>query len=210
MSTGMTHVPWNPEFRLVLASKSESRRQLLASAGIPFEVDPAQIDERALEAEFMGGGGSGDRLAAALARAKALEVSARNWNAYCLGADQVLSLEGRVLHKAATFDEARSHLSLLAGRTHELTSAFAIARNGEILHEDEDRAELTMRFLDATRIDRYLEIAGASALSSVGGYQLEALGIHLFERVEGGHATILGLPLLALLRWLRREGAILI
>ena len=106
--------------------------------------------------------------------------------------------------------EADRHLAILAGETHQLTSAFAIARDGEVAHEDEDRARMTMRSLDARQIEHYLRCAGPSVLTSVGAYQLERIGVHLFERIEGDHFTILGLPLLKLLSWLRRQGAILI
>jgi septum formation protein len=199
---------WNAEHRLVLASKSASRRELLASAGLPFDVEAAQIDERAVELHFLGQGGSADGLSLALARAKAVDVSRRAPGALCLGADQVLSLEGEIFHKAETIAESRRHLARLAGKTHRLSSAFAIARDGGVIHEDEDSAYMTMRALDTERIEDYARLAGAAALSSVGGYQWEALGVHLFERVEGDHATILGLPLLKLLRSLRREGAL--
>lgn len=201
---------WNPNVTLILASKSASRRRLLESAGIPFQIDVAEIDERAVETAFVEQGGAGDGLASTLARAKAIEVSRRNPRALCLGADQTLSLEGRIFHKPAAMAEADRHLAILAGRTHQLTSAFAIARDGEVAHEDEDRARMTMRSLDARQIEHYLRCAGPSVLTSVGAYQLERVGVHLFERIEGDHFTILGLPLLKLLSWLRRQGAILI
>jgi septum formation protein len=201
---------WNPAFRLRLASKSSSRRELLRSAGVPFDVDGADIDERAVEREFFARGGFPDELPVVLARAKALEVSRRNPRAFCLGADQVLHFQGEILHKAETMREAERHLSRLSGKTHRLVSAFAIAADGEILHEDRDSAGMTMRSLDPRQIALYLAWAGPTVLSSVGVYQLEALGVHLFERIEGNHSTILGLPLLKLLAWLRRAGALLI
>lgn len=192
--------------RLVLASKSVGRAALLASAGLDFEIDPARVDERAIEEEFLRAGGEPDALAGCLARAKALEVSARNAGALCLGADQTLTLGDRVLHKPLNLAAAKGHLEALEGRTHRLVSAFCFARNGEALGEEDDEASLTMRPLDQRAIKSYLALAGEAALASVGAYQIEALGAHLFERIEGDHATIIGLPLLKILAWLRRQG----
>lgn len=199
---------WTGREALVLASKSASRRQLLASAGLAFDVEPAEIDERALEDEFFAGGGAVEKLALTLARAKALDVSARRPGVLCLGADQTLSLEGRLFHKSATLEVAAETLAALSGRRHQLTSAFALARDGRLVGEGEDSAILSMRSLDAGGIARYLEIAGPQVLASVGVYQLEGLGVHLFEAIEGDHTTILGLPMLKLLACLRREGAL--
>jgi len=197
---------WTGREKLVLASKSASRRHLLESAGLVFEVEAADIDERALESEFLAAGGKSEALALALARAKALEVSARRPGAPCVGADQILTLEGRLLHKSETMESAARTLGALSGRTHRLTSAFAIAREGRILGEGQERADLTMRALDSRQIALYLACAGPGVLASVGVYQIEGLGVHLFDAIEGDHATILGLPMLKLLACLRREG----
>ena len=199
---------WISRDKLVLASKSASRRRLLESAGLPVEVEAADIDERALESEFLAGGGASEPLALALARAKAQKVSARRPGALCVGADQILTLEGRALHKSATLDEAARTLRALSGRTHRLISAFAVAREGRIVGEGEDHADLTMRALDSRQIALYLSCAGPGALASVGVYQIEGLGVHLFDAIEGDHATILGLPMLKLLACLRGEGAL--
>ena len=192
--------------RLVLASKSAGRAALLSSAGLNFEIDPASVEERAIEEEFFRAGGESGALAGRLAKAKALEVSARNPSALCLGADQTLTLGDRVLHKPSNMAAARGHLEALAGRTHRLVSAFCFARDGEALGEEVDEASLTMRPLDERAIGTYLAFAGDAALRSVGAYQIEALGAHLFERIEGDHATIVGLPLLKVLAWLRGQG----
>lgn len=192
--------------RLVLASKSAGRAALLSGAGLNFEIDPASVDERAIEQEFFRAGGEPGALAARLAKAKALEVSARNPSALCLGADQTLTLENRVLHKPSNMAAAKSHLEALAGRTHRLVSAFCFARDGETLGEGADEASLAIRPLDERTIETYLALAGDMALASVGAYQVEALGAHLFERIEGDHATIVGLPLLKVLAWLRSRG----
>ena len=190
---------WNETFRLALASGSATRRRLLEAAGLPFEVVAADVDERGLEAS-MPDAAPGE-LALALARAKAL--SAKAPGALVIGADQVLSLDGRLFHKSATREAALNTLSALSGRTHRLTSAFAIARDGEILASGAEAAEMTMRALDEPALALYLDAAGPGVLGSVGVYQWEGLGAHLFERVEGEHSTILGLPVLKLLAALR-------
>ena len=147
-------------------------------------------------------------LAIELARAKALAVSALRPDAYCLGADQTLTLEGRIFHKSSDFAEAALSLAELAGKTHRLTSAFCVARSGESLIIDSDNASLRMRPLDPVTISRYLDRAGPEILASVGAYQVEGLGAHLFDRIEGDHSVVLGLPMFKLLAWLRRENLI--
>lgn len=192
--------------RLVLASKSAGRAALLASAGLDFEIDPARVDERAIEEEFLRAGGEPAALAGRLAKAKALEVSVRNPGALCLGADQTLTLGDRVLHKPPNMAAAKGHLEALSGRTHRLISAFCFTRDGEAFGEGGDEASLTMRPLDERAVGTYLNLAGDAALASVGAYQIEALGAHLFEKIVGDHSTIVGLPLLKVLAWLRGQG----
>lgn len=197
---------WIGAGRPVLASRSASRRLLLENAGIAVDVEAAAVDERALEEEFLQGGGSPSRLAAQLARAKALEVSARRPRALCLGADQTLLLDGSLFHKPKDMDAAEQSLKRLTGRTHVLDSAVCVARGGAPLFEAAQSARLTMRALDEGAVRRYLAAAGPAILSNVGAYQVEGVGIHLFEAIEGDHWTILGLPLLFLLKWLRSNG----
>lgn len=197
---------WIGASPIVLASKSASRRALLAGVGLPFEVEPAGIDERGVEEALTQRGDAGDGLALALARAKALAVSARRPQALTLGADQTLTLDGQAMHKAPTRAAAAAALIAMSGRGHRLTSAFALARDGAILAEDSDSADMTMRALDAAQIARYLDIAGPAVLASVGAYQIEGLGAHLFETISGDYATILGLPMLKLLAALRGLG----
>jgi septum formation protein len=206
----MSGVPilWNSDHKLILASNSEARRHLLASAGIPFETATAEIDERTVEKAFLRQGGATQKLAGFLARAKAVEVSRRRAGALCVGADQILSLDGRIFHKAGTIRDVAAQLARLSGRTHRLTSAFAIVRDGRVAYEAEDHADMTMRSLSAAQIDLYLSLVGEAALRSVGGYQLEKFGVHLMEKIQGDYATILGLPILKLLSCLRLEGAL--
>jgi septum formation protein len=199
---------WIGADKLVLASKSASRRLLLESAGIAAEVEAAAIDERRLEREFLDRGGPPSGLAPLLARAKALDVSARRRQALCLGADQTLALGDELFHKAADNAAAAQNLRTLAGKTHALNSALCVARDGEVLFETARQASMTMRALDDSAIATYLAAAGPAVLASVGAYQVEGLGIHLFEAIEGDHATILGLPLLPLLQWLRGQGCL--
>jgi septum formation protein len=200
-----TRCLWTGEAPLVLGSKSESRRALMTAAGLHAEIVAANIDERALEHRFFADGGSPDDLAAALAEAKALAVSALRPEAYCLGADQTLTLGNTVMHKPRDFDEAAQSLAMLSGRTHRLISAFCVARSGASLVIDADYADLHMRTLDRQTIAAYLDLAGPLVLSSVGAYQIEGLGVNLFDRVEGDFATILGIPMFKLLAWLRRQ-----
>ena len=192
--------------RLVLASASPFRKALLDNAGLSFSIEPAQVDERAIE-ETLEGLEAGD-VATILAEAKAQDVSGRNPGAIVIGSDQTLSLGGEILHKPADMDQARRRLLALSGRTHELNSAVVLARDGETIWRHLSVARMTMRKLDPGFIGRHLSNVGDRALGSVGAYQLEGEGIQLFERFEGDYFTIIGLPLLPLLAELRDLGAI--
>jgi septum formation protein len=197
---------WRAE-PLILASKSSVRRILLEAAGIEVEIEPARIDERAIEATKAASASAQD-VALLLAREKALDVAGRKSKSTVLGADQTLALGGRRFSKPASAEAAREQLKALAGNTHELHSAVAVARGGNILFETVATARLTMRPLSETFLDAYLAAAGDRVSSSVGAYQLEGLGVHLFERIEGDHFTILGLPLLPLLAYFRSAGLV--
>ena len=177
---------------------------LLANAGIFFEAVPADIDERALQ-ENSGLSAPGE-IAGLLAREKACFVSQKNPGRYVVGADQTLALGNRLFSKPAGRAEAADQLRLLAGHTHELQSAVAVARDDKIVFSEVSVARMTMRRLDESAIEAYLDQAGQAVTTSVGAYQLEGLGVHLFERIEGDHFTILGLPLLPLLAFMRGEG----
>jgi septum formation protein len=194
---------WRGKDQLILASQSRARQMLLTNAGIAFEAVPADIDERAVQ-QASGLTAPSD-IAALLAREKALWVSSRQVSKYVIGADQTLALGDRLFSKPAGRAQAAEQLRALAGRAHELHSAIAVARDGKILFAEIAIARMTMRPLDEAGIDAYLDAAGEAVTSSVGTYQLEGLGVHLFERIEGDHFTILGLPLLPLLAFLRSE-----
>ena len=195
---------WRAGQPLVLASRSASRRAMLEAAGIPLEVNVPELDERAMEAAA-GPRGSVEA-AALLAREKAKAVAQHMPDRLVVGADQTLALGSRRFDKPCDRAAARDQLMTLAGHTHHLHSAVAAARNGTVLFEDTETASLSMRTLSESFLDGYMDAAGGAVLDSVGAYQLEKLGIHLFERIEGDHFTILGLPLLKLLGFLRRQG----
>jgi septum formation protein len=169
---------------------------------------PAKIDERTVEKTLEGTGASPEDVAQVLAEAKALDVSERQPGRLVLGCDQTLSLDDELFHKPRDMEDARRHLLKLSGRTHQLNSAAVLARNGEALWRDVGIARLTMRKLEPGFIGRHLARVGPMALNSVGAYQIEGEGIQLFEKIEGDHFTIVGLPLLPLLKELRAMGAI--
>ncbi len=194
---------WRGKTRLILASQSRTRQALLANAGIGFEAVTAEIDERAVQ-QASGHSAPGE-IASLLAREKALAVSARQPGKFVIGADQTLALGERLFSKPAGRAQAAEQLRALAGQRHELHSAVAVARDGKIVFEAVAIAGMTMRRLGEAEIDVYLDEAGDVVTSSVGAYQLEGLGVHLFERIDGDHFTILGLPLLPLLAFLRSE-----
>jgi septum formation protein len=195
---------WREKYPLILASQSHARQALLTGAGIGFEAVPAEIDERAMQRA--SGLSAPSEIASLLAREKALSVSMRLPERFVVGADQTLALERRLFSKPTGRAEAADQLRALAGRTHELHSAVAVARDGKILFEQVTSARMTMRPLGEADIEAYLDEAGEAVTSSVGAYQLERLGVHLFERIEGDHFTILGLPLLQLLTFFRGAG----
>jgi septum formation protein len=195
---------WRGKDPLILASQSPARKMLLANADISFEAVPADIDERSVQNN--SGLSAPGEIAGLLAREKACFVSLKNPGRYVVGADQTLALGSRLFSKPAGRAQAADQLRLLAGGTHELHSAVAVARDGKIVFSDVSVARMTMRRLDESAIEAYLDQAGQAVTTSVGAYQLEGLGVHLFERIEGDHFTILGLPLLPLLAFMRGEG----
>ena len=194
---------WRGRSPLILASQSRARQVLLANAGISFKSIPADIDERAVQ-QNSGLSAPAD-VAAVLAREKALWVSSHQPGRFVIAADQTLALGDRLFSKPAGRAQAAEQIRALAGRSHELHSAVAVACDGAILFETVTIARMTMRTLGEAELAAYLDEAGAAVTSSVGAYQLEGLGVHLFDRIEGDHFTILGLPLLPLLAFLRSE-----
>jgi septum formation protein len=194
---------WRGKDPLILASQSRARRMLLANAGIPCEAVPADIDERAVQKD--SGLSAPGEIASLLARKKALAVSSQMPGRFVVGADQTLALGNRLFSKPGGRVQAAEQLRALSGNCHELYSAVAVARDGKILFADVSVARMTMRELSGAEVRAYLDQAGEAVTTSVGAYQLEGLGVHLFERIDGDHFTILGLPLLQLLAFLRSE-----
>lgn len=193
---------------LVLASSSPFRATLLKNAGLVFEAVAARIDERAVEQPLLEADLPPGDIAEVLAIAKAENVSPARTGALVIGSDQVLSLDGEILHKVADMEGARRRLLQLSGKTHHLDSAIALVRDGEVLWSHVERAAITLRHLSPEFVGRHLAEAGETVLSSVGAYQIEGVGVQLFEKIEGDFFTIMGLPLLALLAELRRLGAL--
>ena len=198
---------WRAE-PLVLASKSAPRRMLLEAAGIPLAIDPADIDERAAEAAAPAEAAKPDGAAVLLARAKALETAKRNAGKLVLGADQTLALGAKRFSKPTSRDAARAQLAELSGQTHSLHSGIAVVRDRDVLFETVSSAHLTMHKMSGAFLEAYLDAAGERVMQSVGGYQLESVGVNLFEKIDGDHFTILGMPLLPLLAYFRKAGLI--
>jgi septum formation protein len=197
---------WLSERPLILASRSRVRQALLEGAGIPLEICPADLDERRLEAGIPSQ--APGMVAAHLAREKARAVAKMRSGALILGADQTLALGAARFSKPADIESAREQLRTLSGKAHELHAAIAFVQDDAVLFEYVGVARLTMRAFSDGFLDSYLKCSGAAATASVGAYQLESLGIQLFERIEGDYFTILGLPLLQALQFLRRQGCL--
>ncbi|MEX1180364.1 MAG: Maf family protein [Cucumibacter sp.] len=190
---------------LILASESRTRQALLRQAGLDFEIESAAIDERKVETQIKSDGGKAEDVALGLAAAKAHAVSDQHPSAWVIGADQTLALGEEILHKPTDLAGASRQLDRLAGRTHLLHSAVALAQNGEIVWSKLVNARLTMRKFTPAERTKVLELEGKAALSSVGGYRLEGPSVRLFEKIEGDYFAILGLPLLELLSALRHH-----
>lgn len=193
---------------VVLASASPSRRQLLESAGLCVEISAAAIDESEVKQSLAAEGASALQTAETLAELKAGRLSRGRPGALVIGADQMLDCNGTWFDKPRDRDQAAGHLKALSGRTHTLETSVCVVQDNERLWHHNETARLTMRSFDDDFIARYLDLSGEAVLNSVGGYCLEGYGVHLFTRVEGDFFTILGLPLLPLLTFLRDRGAI--
>ena len=195
-----------PSERLILASKSAARRSMLADAGVAFSVQVADVDEDAVKAVHDPADAAG--LAVELARVKALAVSRHDEDAWVLGGDQTLGFDGGLISKAASLADARVRLSAMRGRTHQLHSGAALARNGQIVWSGVDTATMRVRDFSDAFLDAYLAAEGEQLLHCVGSYRLEGMGSQLFEAVEGDFFTVLGLPLWPVLTELRRAGVL--
>lgn len=190
---------------LILASNSATRKALLRNAGLSFSVQPAAIDERAVEAAALGKTTNALTVAEHLAKAKAVAVSAFNTSALVIGADQTLTFDGGLLHRPENHHEARKQLIALKGRTHHLHAGVALARNGAVLWSHVETAGMTMRQFSDAELDEVLLLEGDAVLSSVGAYRLEGPSVRLFEAIAGDYFTVLGLPLLPLLAAIRQH-----
>lgn len=191
--------------RLVLASASATRRALLERAGLRFEAQVAGVDEAAIKQAAQAEGIPPADAAIILAEAKAERIARRDPEALVIGSDQLLVCEGRWFDKPDGIEGARAHLRALSGKRHELVNGTVARRGGERVWQDVTVARLTMRDLSDDFIETYLRAEGDAVCASVGAYRVEALGVHLFSRIEAEHSAILGLPMLPLLRFLRQH-----
>lgn len=195
---------------LILASGSSTRRAMLETAGVAFSVVPANVDEAGIRDRMIASNATMPREAIAeeLAIAKAVDVSAKNPGAYVIGSDQILALGSEVFEKPRSLEDARASLMALRGKMHALHSSVALAHDRKIVWRHTAAARLTMRNFSDDELDRYLARVGEDALTSVGAYKIEGPAITLFDRIEGDHWTILGMPLLPLLTALRAKDLI--
>jgi septum formation protein len=194
--------------RIILASASKTRAQLLENAGVAVACMPAHVDEDQAKESLKAEGATPAQIAESLAELKARKIARRMPGVLVIGADQTLELGGQLFDKPPDMDHARAHLQAFSGRTHRLNAAVVVMRDDQVLWHINDHADLTVRPLDAAFIERYLAAVGEDALGSVGAYRLEGLGAQLFEAVRGDFFTVLGLPLLPLLGFLRQHGAV--
>lgn len=207
----MTGCLMNPRMspdRLILASGSATRAEILRNAGLVFSIERPTVDEAEIRESMIRSGASVEAGALRLAELKTLEIATSNSDCIVIGADQILECDGEWYEKPKGTDEARAQLSRLSGKDHRLISAVTIARDGEIAWKKTDEAILRIRHLGDGFLERYLDIMGDRVSTSVGGYQVEGLGAQLFDEIRGDHYTILGLPLWPTLQFLRRIGVL--
>ncbi|WP_292039840.1 MULTISPECIES: Maf family protein [unclassified Brevundimonas] len=186
--------------RLILASKSAARREVLANAGVNFDVQVAGVDEDALKVP----GADPRELAIELAKAKALAVSVQHPEAVVLGADQTLAFDGGLISKAPDLQQARARLADMRGKPHQLHSGVALAKGGQIIWSGADTAHMVVRDFSSAFLDAYIAAEGEELLYCVGSYRLEGMGSQLFDKVDGDYFTVLGMPLWLVLEQLRR------
>ncbi|SHJ01199.1 septum formation protein [Roseomonas rosea] len=193
---------------LILASASSARKSVLEAAGLRFQAMAAAVDEASIKESAMAEGFPASDAAILLAEAKARRIAARHPEALVIGCDQILTLGDRWFDKPESPAEARTHLQALRGQTHHLVTAVLLWRNGQRIWQHVATPRLTMRPFSDAFLDAYLALEGETVTTTVGAYRLEGPGIHLFDRVDGEHAAILGLPLLPLLGFLRQHGVL--
>lgn len=200
--------PLDQRDRVVLASGSRTRADLLRGAGLEIDIDPANVDEDAVKDSLRAEGATADKVAEALSDLKARKISDRHPDALVIGADQTLDCNGVWFDKPPDLDHLRAHLTALSGRRHSLFAGVSVFRGGRRLWGLVEPAHMTVRTLSPDFVERYIDAVGTDGLGSVGGYRLEGLGAQLFSRIEGDYFTVLGLPLLPLLGFLRQHGTI--
>ena len=193
---------------LILASASKSRARLLLGAGLSFTIDPADIDEDLVKISYRDAGRKAYEAALQLAEDKALKVSEKEPEAIVIGADQILHCDGQWFDKPGDLEGLRHQLEVLQGRTHQLVCAVTVVQRGAVLWRHYDSTRMTMRDFSPEFLQNYVDTVGQMVTGSVGGYHLEGFGVHLFEKIEGDYFTILGLPLLPLLGFLRSQGIV--
>jgi len=194
--------------RIVLASQSMARQNMLRQAGVEFEVKPARIDEEAIIKSLLTDGATTNDIVDALAEYKALRVAGSNPDGLIIGSDQILVCEKKIYSKAQNMEQAKTTLKELRGKSHQLLSAAVIFEDGKPVWRTVSRAQLFMRNYSDEYLDDYLEYCGSDILSSVGCYFLEDKGVNLFSRIQGDYFTVLGFPLLDVLEFLRNRGVI--
>lgn len=192
---------------ITLASQSSARQMILRNAGVTFDAVSPGVDEDAAKAGLLAETVTPRDIADALAEMKAVKVSTKR-SGLVIGADQTLDLNGRLIDKAVSLDEARARLLELRGTTHKLHSAVVVARDGQPIWRVVESAKLSVRPFSEAWLDQYIERRGEALLWSVGCYELEGEGVQLFDKIEGDYFTILGLPLIGLLDFLRLHGAL--
>jgi septum formation protein len=194
--------------RVILASGSAVRANILRRAGVAMDISPAGVDEDAVKQAMKAQGAGVRDTAMALAELKATRSSARHAGRLVIGADQILECDGAWFDKPENREQARGHLTALRGRRHQLVTAACVALDGAVIWRHIETARLTMRDFSDDFMDRYLEQEGEVAMTTVGAYRIEDIGLQLFAKVEGDHFVIQGLPLLPLLDFLRARGVL--
>lgn len=193
---------------LILASSSQTRAELLENTGLSFEIRPPTIDEAIIKKMLKQDFDQPNDIAELLAQAKANDISKHAKDAIVIGSDQILVLNDELFDKPKNKEQAYATLFKLRGKTHHLISAIVVVKNEQVIWRHSERASLTMRQFSPEFLGKYLAHCGDEVLTSVGAYQLESFGIHLFEEIKGDYFTILGFPIVALLQMLRKEGYI--